>query len=259
MPSIIHDNNIIIIIHLHLHKQTTSQQQILPYSLLIRINIIMHSARRYMHSARRYYQQRHRHHRRCGEDSSSSDSDHDNDSDSNNASSGSEGVEEYLSPSSSSSPSSTASVDKELALEMPSFPDSSVESDKEEYVEEGRFSPSSSSSESGDEEKFRDAWNPRSFSRDEQSDDLISASSSSENSDSDYDSSCDIKEIHPCNAFGNNIKSHSRFVFKAQGEETPDSTPPSLHNADTPTTNPNCPLSPWKKSCTSFTVQLFSR
>ena len=106
-----------------------------------------------MHSARRYYQQRHRHHRRCGEDSSSSDSDHDNDSDSNNASSGSEGVEEYLSPSSSSSPSSTASVDKELALEMPSFPDSSVESDKEEYVEEGRFSPSSSSSESGDEEK----------------------------------------------------------------------------------------------------------
>ena len=31
---------IIIIIHLHLHKQTTSQQQILPYSLLIRINII---------------------------------------------------------------------------------------------------------------------------------------------------------------------------------------------------------------------------
>jgi len=123
-------------------------------------------------------------------------------------------VEEYLSPSSLSSPSSTASVDKELALEMPSFPDSSVESDKEEYVEEGRFSPSSSSSESGDEEKFRDAWNPRSFSRDEQSDDLISASSSSENSDS--------KEIQPCNAFGNNIKSHSRFVFKSQGEETPD-------------------------------------
>jgi len=40
-------------------------------------------------------------------------------------------VEEYLSPSSSSSPSSTASVDrKELALEMSSFSDSSEESDR---------------------------------------------------------------------------------------------------------------------------------
>jgi hypothetical protein len=60
-------------------------------------------------------------------------------------------VEEYLSPSSSSSPSSTASVDrKELALEISSFSDSSEESDREEYVEESLFSPSS---ESDDEEK----------------------------------------------------------------------------------------------------------
>ena len=79
---------------------------------------------------------------------------------------------------------------------------------------------------------------------------MIPTSSSSEDSDSDYDSSCDSKEIQPCNAFGNNIKSHSRFVFKAQGEETPDSAPPSLHNADTPASNSNRPLSPWKKSCT---------
>jgi hypothetical protein len=61
-------------------------------------------------------------------------------------------VEEYLSPSSSSSPSSTASVDRKelLALEMSSFSDSSEESDREEYVEESLFSPSS---ESDDEEK----------------------------------------------------------------------------------------------------------
>ena len=124
-----------------------------------------------------------------------------------------------MSPSSSSSPSSTASVDKELALEMSSFSDSSEELDREEYVEESLFSPSS---ESDDEEKFRDAWNSRSFNRYEKSDDLISTSSSSEDSDSDYDCSCDIKEIQPCNAFGNNIKSHSRFVIKYQGEETPD-------------------------------------
>ena len=130
----------------YVHATCTSKrhlsraQQILPYILLIRVNIIMHSARR-------YYQQRLRHHRQYGEDSSSSD----DDNDSNNASSGSEGVEEYLSPSSSSSPSSTSSVDrKELALEMSSFSDSSEESDREEYVEESLFSPSS---ESDDEEK----------------------------------------------------------------------------------------------------------
>ena len=50
----------------YVHATCTSKrhlsraQQILPYSLLIRVNIIMHSARR-------YYQQRLRHHRQYGE------------------------------------------------------------------------------------------------------------------------------------------------------------------------------------------------